>query len=39
MSAEVWYSQLFENIFNGGVLLALPLESLADWAKAAADAS
>lgn len=31
MSGGAWYSQLFENSFGGGVLLALPYEGLASW--------
>jgi len=31
MTAKPWYSQLFENGLNGGVLLAIAYESLASW--------
>src|SRR5262245_3599404 len=31
MSNQTWYSQLFENSFDGGVLLALPYDALGHW--------
>jgi hypothetical protein len=31
MASGAWYSQLFENTYEGGVLLALPYEALPDW--------
>lgn len=31
MHSPVWYSQLFENTYNGGMLLVLPYEAVADW--------
>jgi hypothetical protein len=37
MAANVWFSQLFENSYDGGVLVALPYEALADWPGAGDD--
>src|SRR5262245_9619445 len=31
MSNRTWYSQLFANSFDGGVLLALPHDALGHW--------